>query len=136
MIQGMHSSDPDSRRSKNILLTSKNYYHSTGMYARKNKLEYITGNFETILREKREEDNIVDGPELRRFQLDNFNATYKLYSRNKVVRLYLNKAIQTRQTMDQFVSKSVAKRGVTEIYYGDGWGIVGLPSSSSSRGSS
>ena len=92
------------------------------MIARKNKLERITGAFETKLREEREARNIVDGPELRQFQLDNFDATYELYSKKKVVRLSLNKSIQTQTAIDRFVSASVAKRGVTEIYYGGGWG--------------
>ena len=121
VILGINTIEPGTRISKNILLKSKTHFHNTGMFARKNILKKMTGAFEDDLRVQREQLEIVNGPELRQFQLLHLDEKYELYSQNKVLQLNFNKDVLTLRAHDRFVSSIVAKRGVTEIFYGKGW---------------
>lgn len=96
------------------------------MFARKNKLERITGAFEKEQALERERRHIVDGPELRDFQLESLEQKYALYTRTDVRRLKFDKSLRTLQATDRFVASHVADQGRTEVLYGNGWNGEGI----------
>ena len=110
----------DREMPKNVNMRTRNFHHDAGYYRRKHKLHKLTGALELELETERVEAGIIDGEALRQQDLRNFGRKHKAYMTNRMTNLRRVTAMQHRQTIDKYGNNIIAKKGISDVFFGDG----------------